>query len=128
MRTIVLDFKSSSRYPVTRQRLRKMLKWFMSKGEEVKITYEYNNSNAVHQVRQNKGIIESFEVKTIDYGAGKEFGVIVHFESGQVMQECLGDYWEFTGLGKLQMCNSGPYCNFTVEFTYPDRNQASERS
>jgi hypothetical protein len=108
---------------VSRRRLKNMLRWFKNKGQEVKISYIYNNSRGQHEERSYIGIIKSFTVeKDEEYG---EFKISVLFTDDSSMKECLDSWWEFYDLGKLRMCNSGPYCYFSIWFTERNKEKSN---
>jgi len=117
MITLDYNFVGDMIYPVTRKRLVRMLRWFRNKGQTIKVQYQYNNSNGAHMERQHVGVLESFTVTTEDLIIEKDFVIKLKFKGDHnTVEETLSDYWEFTGLGQMQMCNSGPYCYFTVQF------------
>jgi hypothetical protein len=101
----------------TVRRLRKMFKYFCSKNEPLQIKYEYNNSMGAHQIREYKGIPERWDISVTALNTyEQEFRLMIWFTDGKEMEEYLSSNWEFYGLGRLKMCNSGPYCYFTIRF------------
>jgi hypothetical protein len=107
----------STNKPCTRQRLKRMLSWFRSKGEAVTIHYVYNDSMGRRDEREYSGVISAFTIETERYGTAEaDYCIKITLASGETIEEHLSDGWEFTGLGKLEFCNSGPYCYFTIKF------------
>lgn len=94
----------------TRQRLRRMFKYF--KNRYVHVRYEYNNSLGHHLVREDKLEYDDFEIVE----SFEDFNVILSRRGRTIFEQEFSIFWEFIGLGKLQYCNSGPYCYFSIQF------------
>jgi hypothetical protein len=88
-------------------KVRRMLKYFRNK--QVSIYYEYNNSLGGHTKRQKNLQYDSFEIV-----GGSDFNVILKSGNEVVFEQELNEWWEFAGLGKLMLINSGPRCYFTI--------------
>lgn len=86
-----------------------MLKYFRRKT--VSIRYEHNDSNGGHGVREKTGLsYDRFEIRT----AGPYHQAALYLGADLVWSQELDDSWYFTGLGKLEMINSGPRCYFQI--------------
>ncbi len=93
----------------TRGMLNRMFKYFRNK--KCLVRYEYNDSMGGHQVRKGLFTYDSFRVREV-HGM-MEFTLVA--EGLDVFcQEFENGCWEFTGLGEMKMCNSGPYCHFSI--------------
>lgn len=101
---------------VSRRRLRRMCKYFCKPGKKVYVEYEYNNSMGCHEIRSAKGKVREWDVKEFGIGGQKEFELFIKFKNGQDFQQGFHESAMFTGLGKIEECNSGPYCYFTMRF------------
>lgn len=108
--------------PVSLRRLKKMCKYFCKLGKEVYVRYEYNNSMGHHEVRECRGLLTGWEVRDHAIGGQKEFTIELHFDGGaHVFQQSFHYTAEFTGLGKIRECNSGPYNYFTMRWVQEGR-------
>ncbi len=95
--------------PLSKSRVRRMLKWFRNK--RVHVRYEYNDSMGWHQVRETCLTYDSFEVR----GSGPfPYAYIVLTQKGHtVWEQELDEAWVFVGLGRLErVC--GATCRFTM--------------
>ena len=90
-----------------RGKLNRMFKYFKGK---VFLRYEYNNSLGEHLVREGCLTYDQFEIRDAD----NYWHVILSNKGKEVWNQEFDSNWEFTGLGSLEMCNSGPYCYFFI--------------
>jgi hypothetical protein len=93
----------------TKGRINRMFKYFRNK--RVRIRYEYNNSLGHHFIRKQTLKYDTFEILS----DGEFYNVILYSNGTQVFEQDFNIYWEFTGLGKMKLCNSGPYCYFVIK-------------
>lgn len=95
--------------PMTRKRLRKMLKWFQDRS--VHVRYEYRNSMGGYQLREITTTYDRFEIRSYSSLCHQ----LVMYKGQQVVfeQELEGN-WDFIGLGMMEMINSGPRCYFSI--------------
>lgn len=108
--TYIVPVIESDNRPATRGRINKMFKYFRNK--KVHVRYEYNNSIGWHRVIEKTLTYDSFNIRPD--GLGEDFNIELIKDGKVLFEQELGIYWEFTGLGKLEMCNSGPYCYFSI--------------
>lgn len=100
---------------LTRGRFNRMLKYFRRK--RVSIRYEHNDSNGGHRVWQKELTYDRFEIRT----AGLYHQATLYLGADPVWSQELDDSWYFTGLGKLEMRNSGPRCYFEIKKIHQPR-------
>lgn len=98
--------------PVSVSRLKAMGKYF--KNKKVKITYEYNNSLGDHEIREYVGMYDKINVREVKISSGNNY--IIEFLKNDVVvfEQDFQHHAEFTGLGSIEECNSGPYCYFKM--------------
>lgn len=72
--------------------------------------YEYNDSQGGRHVRERAVTYDTFTI----VGAHGYFHLVFSHEGATVWEQELDVGWEFVGLGKFRLCNSGPYCWFTI--------------
>ena len=98
---------------VTRGRINRMLKYF--KNKQVSIRFEYENSLGHHWVRNYNGKYDHFKITEVDIGGMSEYNFLL-FKNGKcVFEQDFPPCSEFTGLGSIRYCNSGPYCLFSIK-------------
>ena len=117
---IVVDLTPPARTFVTRQRLRKMMK-FLSKKRKVKMTRIQECSvpgDMYNWTRAYEGKIASWDVKSVcaDSGVPMEYRITVTFANQETMEDWIpSDAW-FRGLCEILWSNSGPYCQFYADW------------
>ena len=94
---------------LTKGKLNRMLKYFRNK--RISYRYEYNNSLGGHIIRQGCVTYDSFEIR----GSRPYFHVVLTRGGVNVFEQEFDNDWYFTGVGKLEMINSGPRCHFQME-------------
>jgi len=95
-----------------RGQLNRMAKYF--KNKKILMRFEYNNSLGWHQVREYKGKYDNFLITEHTMGSYKDFEIKFYKDENVIFEESFSHWSEFTGLGKIQYNNSGPYCYFSV--------------
>lgn len=90
-------------------KLNRMCKSFRNK--QVTVTYEHNDSQGGHQVRDAVFTYDAFVIRDVMGYYLVEF----HRDGKLVFEQEFNNDWEFIGHGKLKLWNSGPYCYFTMK-------------
>jgi len=104
-----VDEPINIRTKVSIGRLKAMCKYF--KNKKVRISYNYNDSMCNHQFREYIGKYDDFNVRSV----GDSFVVNFIKKSNVIFEQDFQYHAEFTGLGSIEECNSGPYCYFKIE-------------
>ena len=98
---------------ITQGKLNRMCRYFRNK--RVKICFEYANSIGDNDIREIVARYDKFELK-VEHGAYGSFYVITFWSKDvEIFYQELDQSAYFTGVGKIQYCNSGPYCYFSIE-------------
>jgi hypothetical protein len=93
-----------------------MFKYFKNKLVHVK--YIYQNSLGTYYVREKTLTYNNFEI----IQSHEDFNILLKNKNKILFEQELSIYWEFTGLGTLKFCNSGPYCYFTIKKIFNAKN------
>jgi len=92
------------------RRIRRMLKHF--KNKPIHILYQYENSLKMFREYNYNGIYDRFTIREPFPG---NCIAVMYKDNKSVFEQEFDINWWFTGLGKLQFCNDGPYCYFTIK-------------
>lgn len=97
---------------INRGKLNRMCKYFRNK--KVKIRFIYQDSLGHYGDRYVKTIYDAFEI-TDEHGQYGSFYTITFKLKGKEVYfiDFHGSAY-FTGVGKIEYCNSGPYCYFSI--------------
>ncbi len=106
----------------TQGKVNRMFKYF--RGKRISIRYEHNDSLGRHWVRESTVVYDRFK---LDAHLGKwdsNFVVTLYAGNKELWIQELSSNWYFTGLGKLEMINSGPRCYFQITISPSALNRA----
>ena len=105
--------KQSSPY-ITRGKLNRMLKYFRNK--KVEIGYEYNNSLGDPVVRRISAKYDNFILTDKHSQYGSFYSITFQSKGKDIFYDEFHQGAYFTGVGRIEYCNSGPYCYFWIKF------------
>lgn len=105
---------------VTAHKIRKVLRYLKNHRIPTLITYVYSDSVLREQIREHKGIITDYSVGVIDVCDYQEFAIKCTFDNGDIMEEHVTNRWktdrcDSNEIFSSRVCNSGPYCYFTIQ-------------